>query len=80
MWGEKMLAYVLISLGSVDEKDVLKQLQNMEEVVEAHVLFGEWDLLAKIELESADHLGAFMIEKVRKLPHVRLTSTLIAAK
>lgn len=75
-----MLAYVLISLGAVDEKDVLKKLQDMDEVVEAHVLFGEWDLMAKLSLENSDHLGKFMIEKVRKIPHVRLTSTLIAAQ
>ncbi|RMF05802.1 Lrp/AsnC family transcriptional regulator [Candidatus Woesearchaeota archaeon] len=75
-----VLAYVLISLGAVDEQEILQKLKEMEEVREAHVLFGEWDLIAKVEVGSSEELGEFMIEKIRKLPHVRLTSTLIAAK
>ena len=75
-----MLAYVLISLGAVDEQEILQKLKEMDEVKEAHVLFGEWDLIAKVDVGSSEELGDFMIEKIRKLPHIRLTSTLIAAK
>ncbi len=43
-----MYAYILIGLADCDEKVVLEELQQYEELEEAHILFGEWDIIAKI--------------------------------
>lgn len=75
-----MEAYVLIGLRGESEQAVLEELTSHVEVVEGHVLFGEWDLIIKLDVESAEAAGTFVMEEVRKLDEVKLTSTLIVAK
>ena len=75
-----MLAYVQISLNKRNEQDVYDNLIEMSEVKEAHILFGEWDIIALLEMKSPEHLGSFVMEKIRSLQGVNLTSTMIVAK
>jgi len=75
-----MYAYILIGLADCDEQEVLEELQRHEEVKDAHILFGEWDIIAKIEVKSPEEAATFVMEKIRKLDDVKLTSTLIVAK
>ncbi|MBU0471444.1 MAG: Lrp/AsnC ligand binding domain-containing protein [Nanoarchaeota archaeon] len=75
-----MLAYVLISLLECDEQDVLDKLLSFRQVKEAHILFGEWDIVAKLEAESPEDAGTFVMENIRSLPDVKITSTLIVAR
>lgn len=76
-----MKSYLLVSLKDVDERIVLENLRALEEVEEAHVLFGEWDLIAKINIPNAgpEELGTFVMDKIRPMPEIKLTSTLIVA-
>ncbi|MBI2548131.1 Lrp/AsnC ligand binding domain-containing protein [Candidatus Woesearchaeota archaeon] len=74
-----MLAYVLIKLKRAEEKTLKEELENFPEVEESHVLFGEWDMIAKVNVESQEQLASFMIERMRRLNGVALTSTLIVA-
>lgn len=75
-----MLAYIQIALESAKENQIYDALCSMNEVSEVHMLFGEWDIIVKLELESPEALSAFVISKVRTIPGVRLTSTMIVAK
>ena len=75
-----MQAYVQISLDTAREKEVLERLNAMEEVLDVHILFGEWDMIAKIEVKNADDLGNFVIQNIRTLPGVKVTSTNIIAR
>lgn len=75
-----MYAYILIGLNDCDEQIILDELQDLNEVEEAHILFGEWDLLVKLKVENAESVGTFVLENIRKLDEVQLTSTLIVAK
>ena len=76
-----MQAYLLIALKESDERMVLENLRALEEISEAHVLFGEWDLLAKLKIPNGgpEELGTFVMEKIRTMPEIKLTSTLIVA-
>ncbi len=75
-----MQAYIQISLDGAREKEVFAALKKLPEVKELHILFGEWDMLCKVEVENTDALGTFVINNIRSLPGVRLTSTMIVAK
>lgn len=75
-----MDAYILIGLGECDEQKVLEELSKNKEVVEANILFGEWDLIAKIQAENSEAIATFVMEKIRKNDDIKLTSTLIVAK
>ena len=75
-----MLAYVLIGLLECDEQQCLDDLLSFKEIIEAHILFGEWDLIAKIEASSPEAVGTFVMEHIRSMPDVKITSTLLVAK
>ncbi|MAG38586.1 hypothetical protein CMO90_00695 [Candidatus Woesearchaeota archaeon] len=75
-----MLAYVLIGLLECDEKKCLDELLSFKEVLEGHILFGEWDLLVKIKSKSPEDTGTFVMENIRSMPDVKITSTLIVAR
>ncbi len=75
-----MIAFVLMQLKECDETKVMDDLKSLPEVKEAFVLFGEWDLILKVEIENAEALGKFMIESIRSMDDVKLTSTMIVAK
>ncbi|MBW2985624.1 Lrp/AsnC ligand binding domain-containing protein [Candidatus Woesearchaeota archaeon] len=74
-----MLAYLLIRVLE-NENGVMEELKSMEEVREVHVLFGEWDLLVKLEMQDPEMVGVFVMEKIRSIKEVKLTSTMIVAK
>ncbi len=75
-----MFAYVLIALSECDENTIMNRLLDEPEVENAHVLFGEWDIIVKIKVSTPENAATFVMEKVRALPEVKLTSTLIVAK
>ena len=75
-----MYAYILIGLDEPNERVVLEEFSAMKEVVEAHILFGEWDLIIKIKIDSPEAVSNFVIEKVRTVDGVQLTSTLVVAE
>lgn len=75
-----MLAYLQIGLDECDENAVLEHLRELEEVREAHILFGEWDALLKVEVKDSEALGNFVLEKLRTIPEINRTSTMIVAR
>ncbi len=75
-----MLAYIVLQLREADENSVLERLKSFKEVKNAHVIFGEWDIIAKVEVQDAENLASFMIDKVRPMKEVKLSSTMIVAK
>ena len=74
-----MKSFVLVSLLSCDEKKVLEELKWLEEVKNAYVLFGEWDILIELDIGEPERLGAFVMDKIRSREDVKLTSSLIVA-
>ena len=75
-----MYAYLFIELGKSDEDEVLEKLKEMIEVKEAHIIFGEWDIIAKVEVNSPEALTTFIIDRIRTMTEVKMTSTMIVAK
>lgn len=74
-----MKAFVLISLKEGNEKNVLEQLKTNPQVQSGYILFGEWDILVEVQLNSTEDLGTFVMDKIRSREDVRLTSSLIVA-
>jgi DNA-binding Lrp family transcriptional regulator len=75
-----MLAYLLISVKETVETQVFEKLSRMRQVKEVHLLFGEWDFIAKVQAKSTDALSTFVVEKIRSMPEIEMTSTLIVAR
>ena len=72
-----LLAYVLITVKSGSEREFLKEISEFEEVVEANLVIGENDVVIKIDVDNIVHMDKFLTEKLRVLPDVFLTTTMI---
>ncbi|MEF8848504.1 MAG: Lrp/AsnC ligand binding domain-containing protein [Candidatus Thermoplasmatota archaeon] len=72
--------FALLTISPLYEKEVYGNLGNISEVVEVHPLFGEYDILLKIETSDIDLVGEVVIKKIRSLKGVTDTKTLIGTK
>lgn len=73
-------AYVLFKVSSGNEREVVKKIVDFEEVLVAGIVYGEYDAIAKISVSNLDALEDFLSEKMRKIPSVLLTSTMILSR
>jgi len=71
-----VLAYVLISTVPRASYDVKERLVGMSGVKEAHVVFGQYDVIAKIEVPDSESLGAVVFNGIRSMDEVISTTTL----
>jgi DNA-binding Lrp family transcriptional regulator len=74
-----MISYVLIRVDPGVEREVLEAILDLDEVEEAEHIYGEWDIIAKINIEDLEKLSEFILLTIRSLKGVRQTSTLIVA-
>jgi len=74
---EVPLAFVLINteMGSMEE--TLKALSKIDNVKEAYMVYGVYDIVAKVEAESMTKLKELVTWKIRKLDKVRSTLSMI---
>jgi DNA-binding Lrp family transcriptional regulator len=75
-----ILAYVLFKVASGTERDVSQKLIDFDEVMQADIVFGEYDVIARMTTENLDTLEDFVSEKVRTVPNVLVTSTMIISR
>lgn len=71
------LAFVLINAEIGSEGEILKELKKLESVKEAYLVYGVYDIVAKIEADTMEKLKEFTSFKVRRLNKVRSTLTMI---
>jgi len=73
-----IIAYIFITTVGGKEKKILDLVRGMEEVSEAYRLYGEYDIIVKIEVPDLKDIDRFVFDKLRPLPDIRQTSTMIA--
>jgi DNA-binding Lrp family transcriptional regulator len=74
------VGFVLISTAPGKEHEVYNELKKIPEIIELHPLFGEFDLIAKIETKDFNELGVIVVEKIRMIDGVIDTKTLTGIK
>ena len=70
------IGFVLIDIEPKREKEVYQKLMKIEHIVELYPLFGEYDLIAKVEADSYDAIGDIVVSKIRVIEGVKATKTL----
>ena len=75
-----ILAYVLFKVASGTEREVSQKLIDFGEVIQADIVFGEYDVIARMTTESLDKLEEFVSQKIRTVPNVLVTSTMIISR
>ncbi|MFP3318354.1 MAG: Lrp/AsnC ligand binding domain-containing protein [Thermoplasmata archaeon] len=74
------IGFVLISTAPGKEHEVYDELRKIKEIIELHPLFGEYDLIAKVEAKDFNELGKIVVDKIRSIPGVIDTKTLTGIK
>lgn len=75
-----MHAFIQIASDTENPEALCGTLRGYKEIKDLYILFGKWDVVAIAEIEDAEALGNFIIEKIRNLPGVRDTATQIVAR
>ena len=70
-------AYVLINCELGAEEFVISELNSIDGVIEVHGTFGAYDILAKVQSDQVEALRETITWKIRKIPKIRSTLTLM---
>lgn len=73
-------ALVLINAGLGAEQDMVNQVRSVPNVVEVHVVYGVYDIVAKVEAESLEKVKERITDNLRTIDKIRSTLTLIAVE
>ena len=73
-------AYIMMNIKSGSEDQVCEALTDYQEVEEVAVIYGEYDALIKVKTSDMKTLDTFIIEKLRAIPNIFLTATMLIAK
>ncbi len=85
----KRRAFILIDIAPGSEENFIEKLMRYDEVIETHLIVGEYDVLAVLEFEVygrgllwslQEIVSNFVLDKIRKLKGVQDTNTIIPTR
>jgi DNA-binding Lrp family transcriptional regulator len=74
------MAFVLINADLGAEEELVKELRSIENVREVYVVYGVYDIVAKIESDTMEKVKETITWKIRRLDKVRSTLTMIVVE
>jgi len=72
------IAFVFINTETAAMPEVLNKIKAIEGVEEAEMVYGVYDIVAKVKTETMDQLKHIITYKIRMLANIRATQTLLA--
>jgi len=70
-------ALLLVSVDKGSESEVLEALKKIDAVEEAYMVYGVYDIVAKVEADTMGKLKEIVTWHVRRLDKVRSTTTMM---
>jgi DNA-binding Lrp family transcriptional regulator len=70
------VGFVLIRVSPQFESEAFNKLSKLPEMNELHPLFGEYDIIAKIQADDYESIGEIIIYKIRTIDGIIDTKTL----
>ena len=70
-------AYVLVVTEPGTTKGVMEILRAIPGVVETHEVMGPYDIVVEVEVENLTDMPPVLGEKIRKIPGIQSTTSLI---
>ncbi|MDE1829286.1 MAG: Lrp/AsnC ligand binding domain-containing protein [Thaumarchaeota archaeon] len=72
-------AYVMINCEMGSESSIIERVKPIEGVKEVVGVFGNYDVLVKIQSTNIDEISQIIVENIRRLGKIRCTTTLMCA-
>jgi DNA-binding Lrp family transcriptional regulator len=73
-------AYVLLNTEIGAENQVLKALKRIDGIVEAHNLWGVYDIIANVKAESMEKLKYIITNRIEKIGRINSKLTMIISE
>lgn len=70
-------AYLLLNVETGTDEEVLDSLKPLQEVKEARMVYGVYDIVVRVEAETMEELKNVVSWTIRRLNRVRSTMTMI---
>jgi len=70
-------AYVLLRIKPGQDRSVFRKVKKLKRVTEMDTVYGEYDLLIKVQVETMEDLDSFIFDTVRAIKGVERSTTLI---
>ncbi len=75
-----IVAYILVKVESGKDEEVLREIKKMEGVKQTTPTYGNYDLHVEVSFDTMEALDRIIFEKIRRVPGVKETVTLIASR
>jgi len=79
--GKPVTAFILISVGmssNIPQKMLAEEIAKLPDVIEVHIIAGEWDILVKVRSESMQTIGSLVVDRLRAMEGVARTVTCVS--
>ncbi|MCF2140771.1 MAG: Lrp/AsnC ligand binding domain-containing protein [Candidatus Lokiarchaeota archaeon] len=73
---DKVVAFILLVTDSSATQQIFQDVKKIDKVKEVHMIYGDYDLIIKVELNNLQEMTAFMMQ-LRKDFAIKKSSTLI---
>ncbi|MBW2983625.1 Lrp/AsnC ligand binding domain-containing protein [Candidatus Woesearchaeota archaeon] len=73
-------AYVLLKVKAGSERSIVTSLELIKEVAEVNELYGDWDIISRLDLQKLEDLDRILTEKIRSIEGIENSSTMIVAE
>ena len=74
------VGYVLVNVSPGQEYNAFQAMKDIENVIDATLLFGDYDIIVKLEAEVLGQIAKIVVDIIRQIPGVTGTKTLAGAE
>lgn len=74
------VVYILINAELGMEEDLIQELRKIENIKEAYIAYGVYDVIVKAEAENMESLKELVAFKIRRMKEVKNTLTMTVAE
>ena len=74
-----IIAFIMAKIESTKSRTILEQVRSLDEVEEAYLIYGAYDLLIKCVFKTPEAMSSFVVNELRKVDGVKDTITNVCA-
>ena len=74
-----IVAFIMAKVESTKSRNILEEIRSLDEVEEAHLIYGAYDLLIKCAFKTPEGLSSFVVNELRSVDGIKDTITNVCA-
>jgi DNA-binding Lrp family transcriptional regulator len=74
-----IVAFIMAKIESTKSRTILDDVRALDEVEEAYLIYGAYDLLIKCVFKTPESMSSFVVNELRKVDGVKDTITNVCA-